>query len=70
MRPGNLIPHPVLPPREVQIEKAALIYRAMKGDAEAQETVTFEDIQGLRTAGTFELFLLLNAREIKAVERY
>jgi hypothetical protein len=28
---GNLIPHPVLPPREVQIEKAALIYRAMKG---------------------------------------
>ena len=50
----------------LQIDHAADIFRAHKGDKEAQEVVTLEQMQEFIPAETFERFLDIN--QIEAIE--
>ncbi len=52
----------------VSTSRAAEIYRAMNGDQEAQKVVTFQDIEGLQNAPTFERFLLWNKERLETYE--
>lgn len=46
--------------KNIQLDKAAQIFRAMTGDKTAQELVTLADVEGLHHAESFEDFLKVN----------
>lgn len=52
----------------VPMSRAAEIFRAMNGDPEAQKIVTFQDLEGLQNAPTFERFLLWNKERLETYE--
>jgi len=48
------------PMREMTVEQASRIFRAMNGDVTAQMEVTLQDTMGMVQADTFGEFLLKN----------
>ena len=46
--------------REMTVEQASRIFRAMNGDPDAQMDTTIEEVQGLNQADTFGEFLIIN----------
>lgn len=50
--------------KNIQLDKAAQIFRAMTGDKAAQAEVTLADVEGLHHAESFEDFLRVNQLQV------